>query len=146
MSSSIASILRRAFGVAVLTAGAVTLTGCGGVGKGGAADSVSGKVTLDGQPVAGEVFFVGSDKKEVGSPIGPEGNYEISNPPKGDVLIVVKGKPGIPSIPGAKAAPDLPPPPTATGVAPPAKYGQPNNGLKFTVTGGKQVYDIVLTK
>jgi hypothetical protein len=116
-----------------------TLAGCGGRGK--APDSsVSGKVTLGGRAVAGQVVFVGSDQKEIAAPINPEGAYQINNPPKGEYQVVVKGVPGVPVVPGTKAPGDAPPP----GAAPPAKYAQPGNGLKFSITGGEQKYDIEL--
>jgi len=74
-------------------------TGC--PGGDGAKNSVSGKVTLNGKPVAGTVVFIGADNSEVGtSPIGPEGNYTIVNPTPGPVKILVKGKGAAGSGPG----------------------------------------------
>lgn len=106
-------------------------------------DSVSGKVTLNGKPVTGIVAFIYPDNKEVTGPIQAEGKYTISNPPAGEVKVVVKG--GI--IGGKVVAPT-----GATGApsgpvveSPPAKYASPNNGLTFTVKGGHQTYDIPLT-
>jgi hypothetical protein len=127
---------RRLVLLLAVTAG---LGGCGPPNK--VNDSVTGKVTLKGQPVAGEVIFVGSDRKEVGSPIGADGSYQIYNPPKGEVQILVKG------FPGAAVEPpkDAPPRPGAGGAAPPARYARPNNGLTMTVTGGKQTHDVPLT-
>src|SRR5438045_652123 len=122
---------------AVLLAGllgvAFALVGCTSGGE--AHDSVTGKVTLDGQPVAGEVVFVSGDK-QVGSPIGQDGSYSVKNPPKGEVQILVKQLPGPPkNIMPAKDAPEFK---TPSGATPPAKYAQFNNGLTLTVTGGKQ--------
>jgi len=68
----------------------VLMSGCTGTSK-GIQNSVSGKVTLNGDPVSGTVVFVGSDGKEAMSPISAEGKYDIPNPPQGTVKILVKG-------------------------------------------------------
>jgi len=119
-----------------------------------AATLVSGKVTMDGQPVAGTVTFFGADNKtEVGaSPIGPSGEYSIPNPTPGPVKIVVKSMAGAagggPLIPAPKGTTEMPK--TAggnQGVAPPVKYGSPTTTpLSYEVKKGKQTYDIQLTK
>jgi len=111
-----------------------------------AANSVSGKVTLNGEPVLGTVVFVGADNKEAMSGIKADGSYSVPNPPTGQVKILVKGM-------GGAAPPVATPPkegggtmPKAGGVAPPAKYGAVNTtDLKFEVTSGKQKHDITLT-
>jgi predicted small secreted protein len=113
-----------------------SLAGCGGGGKSGA-DSVSGKVTLGGQAVSGEIVFVGPDKKELASPIGKDGTYQISGASKGENQVLVR------SMGGGLVAPPKGGDKTTTaggldGTPPPAKYAKPDNGLKFEVTGGKQ--------
>lgn len=127
--------------------------GCGGKdGSQGSNDSIYGKVTYNGQVVAGQVIFIGSDKKEIMSMIGGmDGSYEIKNPPKGEGVFLVKATMAPPLAPlkGGAQAPkggaQAPEAPSMGGVAPPAKYGQPSTSdLKFTVTGGKQNYDITL--
>ena len=136
--------MRGRFAVAViLFAGVAGLTGCG---AGAApADVVTGKVTHNGQVVTGEVMFVGADKKEVGSPIALDGTYRVKSPPKGEVQVVVRAVQGPPGgVVRPKDAPKDAPTGGSPGVAPPAKYAQPGNGLKFTVTGGEQRYDIEL--
>jgi len=108
-------------------------------------------VTLDGKPVAGEISFVGTSG-EAKAPL-LDGNYTVTNPPKGECNIVIQsltmgGGPAIKPPPGMEKAGGGTGTLSGTGaggVPPPAKYGQPNNGLKFTVTGGKQTYDIQLT-
>src|SRR5271170_475352 len=66
--------------------------GCGG--PAGPKNTVSGKVTLEGQPVAGIVVFLSGDGKEVSGPINYlDGTYQIPDPPSGQVSIVVKGLP-----------------------------------------------------
>ena len=124
----------------------VVVLGAGCAPGGKAPDgAVSGKVTLGGRPVAGQVVFVGGDHKEIAAPITPEGGYQINNPPKGEYQVFVKGLPAQGPPPGAAKAPgDAPPLRAPTGAAPPAKYAQAGNGLKFTVTGGEQKYDIEL--
>jgi hypothetical protein len=122
-------------------------TGCGPKGP---KNSVSGKVTLNGKAVTGQVTFIGPDSKEITSAINPDGTYMIPDPPAGQAKIVVKGMPGMPAggvpppagksidAPGATAA--------EMGVPPPAKYALPDNGLTFNVTGGKQTHNIELTQ
>src|SRR5947209_4907406 len=80
---------RIPFGV-VLVAAALLASGCGGV-----RNSVSGKVTLGGRPVAGMVTFVGADGKEATAPVNPDGSYTVVNPPTGQVQVVVKNFPGM---------------------------------------------------
>jgi hypothetical protein len=110
-----------------------------------AANSVSGKVTLNGEPVAGNVAFVGADNKESPpSPIKPDGTYTIPNPPTGQVKILVKGMGGTAPVttPPKEAGGNMP---KIGGVAPPTKYGAvATTDLKFEVTSGKQKHDIEL--
>jgi hypothetical protein len=111
-------------------------------------NSVSGKVTLNGKAVTGQVAFLGADGHERIAPIDPDGSYRIINPPLGEVKIVVRGF-NIPraSRTGMKLAP-LPGGTLASGptpaLAPPARYAWPANGLTFTVKGGAQTFDIPL--
>src|SRR4051812_18600270 len=82
----------------------VGLSGCDKKGD-EAANSVSGKVTLNGEPVSGVVIFVGADNKEYPSPIKPDGSYSVPNPPTGQVKILVKGMGGtLPSATPPKEA------------------------------------------
>jgi hypothetical protein len=125
--------------------------GCQGKGP---KSLVRGKVTLEGQPVAGQIVIIGSDNKEKSAPLAM-GQYSIENPPSGEVTIVVKGlgpgmslggklegiktkEKGAPA--GAAASPDM-------GVEPPAKYGKKEGGIKKTIKGsGVEVMDIELTR
>ena len=123
----------------------VTLAGCGGKGS-GAKNTVSGKVTMNGQVVAGQVVFVGGNK-EYPSPIGPDGNYQIIDPPNGEYVVLVKPPIGgtiSPKGVGGGKGSDLPGTGAGTGTPPPAKYGTAAGGLKFTVSGGEQKNDIDL--
>jgi hypothetical protein len=129
---ALASLLAIVFGV----------SGCGDGKKGaGDGDSVSGKVTLNGQAVAGQVVFIAADGKDYIAPIGEDGSYLAAGVPKGQAKILVKGASGV----APKGGADMPGS-GGKGVAPPAKYGVPGNGLTFDVTGGAQKRDIELTK
>jgi hypothetical protein len=108
-------------------------------------------VTLEGKPVAGQVIFIWDDKKELSSPIGPQGNYTIPEPPAGKVKVLVKSM----TMPGGnqplvkpKGGPEMADPLGGGGMggaAPPAKYGAVNTTpLSFEVTSGRQTYDIPL--
>jgi len=111
-----------------------------------AANSVSGKVTLNGEAVAGTVVFVGADNKEVPAPIKPDGSYTVPNPPTGKVKVLVKGMLGsAPVATPPKDSGSMPKMGGGSGVAPPAKYGAvASTPLSFEVTSGKQKYDIPL--
>jgi hypothetical protein len=131
-----------------------------GCGDAGPATVVSGKVTTGGQPVTGFIHFVGSDGKEVAAPVGPSGGtYMVTDPPLGEVTVLVKGVPGsaVPTSGGNAPAPGtgggtpmmkMPGGTDATtattGVPPPAKYADASGGLKYTVTAGKQQKDFEL--
>ena len=133
--------------LATLSAG-----GCSSSSGSGSGNAISGKVTLNGQAVAGTLAFTGPDNKEVSAPINADGTYQVTLPGKGDYTILVKplaagmNKGGAP-VPPPKDAPapkDMPDIKGSPGVPPPARYAQPNNGLKLTVTGGPQTHDIEL--
>jgi hypothetical protein len=133
--------------LAIFFSSTLALVGCGGGGtdggRGGAKDEVKGKVTLNGQPVFGTVTFIGADKKELYSPISVNGEYIITNPPKGEGQFLVKGMGA--DIPKGNEAKGDPKVKMDKGNEPPAKYALPNNGLKVTITGGKQEYNLELT-
>lgn len=143
---SISSRFLRPWAATAALCAALIALGCGGGAKKNA--EVTGKVTLSGQPVAGEVVFVGGDGKEQLALLNPEGVYTTTALAKGEYQVAVRGM-AAPPAPAGKA----PPPPAGsqvpetpkTGVAPPAKYAKPSNGLKVTITGEPQTYDIPLT-
>jgi len=142
------SFLRRATdGVSLLLLLSVLLWGAG-CGPKGPKNSVSGKVTLNGKAVAGQVSFIGPDGKEITSGINPDGTYMIPDPPTGQAKIVVKGMPGGGGVAGVQGTKTIEAPGATTaevGVPPPLKYAAPDNGLTFNVTGGKQTHNIELT-
>jgi hypothetical protein len=136
----------RWLGLALFIAGLSFASGCG---EGGPANSVSGKVTMNGEPVMGIIHFVGSGKEATGS-VGLTGEYFVADPPLGEVSILIKSN--APPNPTTTT-----PPPNATGAmpgmpsgvkgpaTPPAKYADASGGLKYTVVAGKQVHNIELT-
>jgi len=125
------------------------VSGCKG-GPKGPTDSVSGKVTLNGQVVAGTVVFVGADKQESTTPIGMDGTYKILSLTSGQYKILVKGSglaPGGLKAPPKGTGPEMPSMPgSSSGVAPPAKYGSvATTPFSIDVTGGNQTKDLELT-
>lgn len=101
--------------------------GCNQSGGDAHPDSLSGKITLQGQPVAEATMVVtGPDGKTAGGSANSAGEYVIPEPPKG----VLKFQ----FFPGAKKD------------SIPQKYLKPDNGLSFEYTGGKQTYDIELKR
>jgi len=146
-SSRMLGALSLAFLVALLSG----VSGCDS-GPKGAKNSVSGKVTLNGEKVAGTVSFVGSDPAPKETPIKPDGTYQIDDPPTGQVKIVVKGMGGPTGAAGAAkpppGGPEMPSMPGTGmgGATPPAKYGSPaTTPLTYDVKPGKQTYNIELT-
>jgi len=140
----------------LLIAAIVGVAGCGGKGP---ANLLTGKCTLDGKPVNGELIFVGADGQQKSCPVNPDGTYVIGGLPAGDYQVLVKGmaKPaGMMGGPGArppeipKDAAAMPGMPSAAalgqGVDPPKKYASQGNGLTVKVTGAsKQSQDFTLT-
>jgi hypothetical protein len=140
----------RLLAVLPLVAAIAWVAGCGG-GK-SKTESVSGKVTLDGKPVSGEITFVCSDGKEIKSPLGTDGGYSILAPAKGEAKIGIKsmtaavggGKEA--GKEGASKSAELPGMGGSSGAVPPAKYGNPaSSGLTYTVKGGEEKHDITLS-
>jgi hypothetical protein len=151
--------------VALGVVAAVFLSGCG-QGKA----PVTGKVTLDTRPVrAGQLTFVGPDGTKHVTVIGFDGRYTIEVPP-GEYKVAVEppGKSqmakmvGMPKVGPPKAPKELSPMKDPTGqlsgegvdlakesqnpVVIPMRYRAPDSsGLKFTVTGSDDKFDIPMT-
>lgn len=141
---------------AVLSFGGIGCAGNGGNDRN--ANSLSGKVTFQGQPVAfASLVAIGPDKTKVSSPTDADGNYAIINPPKGplkfeftDIPAPAPPRPNPPPPAGvkynipppAKEVSAPPPPPVPTLI--PAKYRKEGNELSFEYTGGRQTYNIDL--
>jgi len=136
--------LRTTWAVSLtLLIAAILAAGCG---EKQAANVISGKVTLDGDPVFGNVVFVSADNKEVSSPTATDGTYRIENPPVGQVKVLVKGMPG--QVTGGAPPPkDAPAMSNKQGVAPPPKYAAATSSdLSYEVKAGKHTYNIELKK
>jgi len=122
------------------------LCGPGCSDKGGGKGEIKGKVTLDGQPVAGTVVFIVGDKEVSTQTLPPLGAYAAFEVPKGTAKVKVIKAPGAaPAMGGAKAG-EAPGAGGTPMVPPPDKYASADNGLTLAVTGGNQTFDIILSK
>ena len=145
--------LMRATAIFFVATLLVWIPGCPDPAK---SNYVTGKVTLDGKQVSGDVTFHGADNKEAKGPIGPDGMYTIMNPPMGTVKITVK--PGLmPTLVGGADSPkkdlkdtsmkDAPKTDTKVGqsVPPPKKYeSTATSDLTYEVKPGKQEHNLTL--
>lgn len=130
--------LQRVLGVLFLATIGLAAIGCSG-----STGTVSGQVTYQGKPLpVGTVVFFGSGE---GSPqataIIADGKYQATDVPLGAVDITV-------STPEPRTTPDPLAPagtPQVEVIPIPKKYENKSaSGLKLTVTGGSQTYDITL--
>jgi hypothetical protein len=139
---------RRFFAIVLLASCFAITVGCGGSSK-EPKNMVTGKVTLDGKPVAGTVFFQMPDNKEFTGLISLDGTYKIIDAPPGMAKVYIKGGLGGAATPQKSNTPEIKgaaPISAAGGAEPPTKYGSPStSGLTFEVKGGKQTWDIPLT-
>jgi hypothetical protein len=127
----------------------VLVVGLAGCGRG--TTEVSGKVTYNGRPVtSGSVAFAAPDGSCVYADILPDGTYNASGVPVGELKIAVSSPDprstpsndrGGRNPPKAKAATPAP----AGWVALPSKYAQPDqSGLSVTTTSKAMTHDIVM--
>ena len=136
--------MTRRYGLIPLAVVLLFAAGCGGKSR------VAGTVTLNGSPVKGGVVtFIGADNQRKAANINADGEYQLDEPPAGAVKVTVTGLPAklptqLTPMPGVHGAPSLPQP-QAAAQALPRKYANPDNGLTFTVTKGRQKFDIELT-
>jgi hypothetical protein len=132
--------------VSMFIAATLFAAGCGGPKANEPTESVSGKVLLEGQPVAGTVYFTGSDGREIPAAINVEGKYTVANPPKGEGKFTVKSNlPAAPAgAPQPKAGSEVAAPEGVVGKVPPAKYALPGHAIAYNYAGGKQTFDIEL--
>lgn len=124
--------------------------GCSGGGSSGPTNVVKGKCTLNGQSVSGDVIFVGADKKEFKTTIALNGEYTITNPPKGEYQVLVRASGAMASAPPGGDKTKMSDPSggagTLKGAEPPSKYAKADNGLpKVDYKGGELKHDIELT-
>ena len=138
---------RRFFPAVVLALLALAFSGCG-QRKG----KVTGKVSYKGEAVpSGTVAFYGKGDAVSSAPIGPDGTYQATEVPLGEVKITVT----TPPPPDPHAAEKLKKNPMVVQknivikqekvVSVPRKYNLPGtSGISLTVTGGSQPFDITL--
>ena len=136
---------------------AASVVGCGGKKSEGSGRPVTGKVTYNGQPVAGAtVTFVGVANSAFGM-TDAEGNFKLrtasgENVPLGDYQVTVTKTdtppPAAAANPGEYRPPDpnAPPPPEPKDLLP-AKYKQGTSSqLTATVTeSGQNHFELTLT-
>jgi hypothetical protein len=135
------------------------VTGCGDpLNRGG---KVSGKVTIDGEPVtAGNVLFQSEDGKwNASGPLRGDGTYEVDEPPLGRVQIAVqtlmyrgqsaRAEGGNRATGNPGSAGMVLPDPSVRGLVYkeiPGKYEElRTSGLTHVITHGDQTFDIPLT-
>jgi hypothetical protein len=129
--------------VAMVGLGAVTLAGCGGVYD----SSVSGMVTLDGNPVPrGTVSFHPASPGPAGyARIDSDGSYFVRTGredglPHGDYQVtVIASEP-----PAVSQSANGGPPPAGKPITPPWYRATETSGLKFTVQPGKNEINLEL--
>lgn len=91
----------------------VTMIACCGCGRGASHATVTGRVTLDGKPVANAfIVFVGEDGRATRpAVIQPDGSYRVERAPTGRVLVSIDGVPDAgPPISGLPPRPGKQPP------------------------------------
>lgn len=121
--------------------------------------TVTGTVTLDGQPVTGGTvsFLPKSSGVPITAFISTEGTYRAESVPAGEVVVTLRPPPPEGDSPGQVIkkrgelkgeAPEPPPPPPGADI--PSRYADPEtSGLSTNIKTAKQgetVYDIPLTK
>jgi hypothetical protein len=114
--------------------------------------TVTGKVSYNGEAVpSGTVAFYGKDDEVSSAPIGPDGTYEATKVPLGEVKVTVTTPP--PPDPSAAERLKKNPMVIERGitikqekvVSVPRKYNLPGtSGIRLTVTQGSQPFDITL--
>jgi hypothetical protein len=128
----------------VLASGAlVFLSGCGGTG------TVTGKVTLDGEPLPGGIVLfhhVAGPESESAPPpngrISTDGTFVAANVPTGKTLVTIMTAPKM----GSVAHPDAGLEPWGPYVPIPAKYKDPDkSGFTIEVKLGKQELNLAMT-
>ena len=136
----------RVFGVAAVLAVAGCSRGAG---------TVSGTVTIGGQPVAnGQISFVTQAGMPYTFNIAADGTYQADGLPPGEMTVLVfvprppsadrvpVGKSGLAKKLAAARAAKPATAPTPTGPTVPAKYADvTTSDLRYTVTTGPQTYD-----
>jgi hypothetical protein len=121
----------------------MSLAACGCSRPSGEHDQLTGLISIGSEPVKNVTIVATNAKGEEASALADEaGQYRMENPPKGTLKFKIVGfaPPPPPPVPGEPVV-----------VVPinkqvPNRYHSSNNDLQFEFTGGKQAYDIHLTK
>jgi hypothetical protein len=149
MATPHGSVVRRFVPAVLLLLLALVLSGCGQrMGK------VTGKVSYKGEAVPnGTVVFYGKGDAVSSAPLRPDGTYEATDVPLGEVKVAVSTPP--PPIPGALEMAKKNPTAIRKGivdrlkeekvVSVPRKFSLPGtSGISLTVTECSQPFDIPL--
>jgi hypothetical protein len=122
---------------------AVALVGCRSAPPPTGEATVTGKVLVGGKPpvTGSSIEFIGPDGKAASAPVDRDGSYNLTNAPLGECKVVVKSGKSTELAVGKGA--EMPGMPSSSGVAVPAKYGQPGQ-LTFSVQKGKNTKDFDL--
>ena len=128
--------------------------GCGGGRWNGSGADVTGRVTLDGQPVGiARILFYGGDRPydPIFMELEPDGTFQSVNVPLGSVRVAVQTSPyaGLGKLKmaaqGGKIRSPGPPIPKGDWRPVPAKYEDPaTSGLEYNITRGANKLDIAL--
>ncbi len=121
-------MIRRYLPVSLTFAFSIALLGCGGASS---QSSLKGKITLDSQPLS-KVLVVakGPGGVDKGGSSDDQGNYEIIDPPMGQIKLQV-----------------IEPPERSMGKPKPAlaKTTTPGGGVPYEMKAGNQKFDISLS-
>lgn len=124
--------LGTTFGVALAVG---LLAGC----KDNSITTLSGKVTLDGQPFETGIIIFYSPVEGCVSERVHDGQYEVRNPPLGEVVIVLSDG-STPMLPDWKPDPKS----FRPGAIPPQYLTKETSPLKVEVKQGQNNYDVAL--
>jgi hypothetical protein len=136
---------RVTYGVVLSLLPLITAGGCGADGVGGV--PVSGKITIDGEPIPhGTITFVAADG---GTPTGggviKDGAYTAKVPP-GKKIVLVLGNKLVGKEPLYEGVPDSPMRDKYETLTPPAYNAKQLTPLKADITGPREDLNFELTK
>lgn len=125
----------------------LALAGCGGQG-GVEGYAVSGKVTIDGEPIPqGSVTFIAADgATPTGGGTITDGVYTAPSVPPGEKIVLVLGTKVVGQEPSLAGVPDSAPRDVVETVTPPAYNAASATPLKASITGPQQDLNFDLTK
>ena len=147
-------VFHRAGRLALLLGLGGLAAGCGGGRWNGSGADVTGRVTLDGQPVGiARILFYGGDRPydPIFMELEPDGTFQSVNVPLGSVRVAVQTSPyaGLGKLKMAAQAGKVrspgPPIPKGDWRPVPANYEDPaTSGLEYNITRGANKLDIAL--